>query len=592
MELKQREDLRLILHREIPDDPVLRRQWNELVFAMESPQVFYTYEWALAVNRAYKDSVTPLLWLGYEGERLVGVAALAESVERPRCSFFLTASTGDYCDLICAPANAETFCEATLSDLRRRGYKDAILANAPADSPAIRALLAMAGRFGYHLYSRTAYNCAQIALGDDEQRRELRSSITRRQLVRRQIASMSKIAAVSVEHDRECDQVTSFLPEFFRMHVARFLGMGRVSNLVRPERRAFLRQVTSLLSAKGWMVNSRLMLGNTPVAFNFGFSFGGSWFWYQPTFQCRAMKHSPGLCLLSRIVADACDTPHLQLVDLGLGAEEYKDRFSNRSTETLYITLHTSKVFHLKEVLRHRSTKLASSSAAFDAFLRRLRDRIFKARERGLRHTGKAILNTLCRGFFSEDEVLFYQWSAPSSVESAAFRLKPLEIEDLADAAMEHCDDSETQAYLFRAAERLQAGQAHGYVLLAGDHHPVHFCWVTDFNGFYMAELDHVLSAPDRNLSLIFDCWTPRSARGNNHYPRAISMLAAQVNTNGSRPWIFGAKSNDASIGGIVRAGFELQFSIVRKRVLFRRRLMRSSVQTSSSGWDQAIVAA
>ena len=141
-----------------------------------------------------------------------------------------------------------------------------------------------------------------------------------------------------------------------------------------------------------------------------------------------------------------------------------------------------------------------------------------------------------------------------------------------------------------------------GTILSGEDHQPVIGANVilmgtdqgatTDFNGFYMAELDHVLSAPDRNLSLIFDCWTPRSARGNNHYPRAISMLAAQVNTNGSRPWIFGAKSNDASIGGIVRAGFELQFSIVRKRVLFRRRLMRSSVQTSSSGWDQAIVAA
>jgi len=60
--------VRLVTLREIPEDQNLRNQWNALVREMECPQVFYTYEWAMAVQRAYGGSLVPLLMLAYEGE--------------------------------------------------------------------------------------------------------------------------------------------------------------------------------------------------------------------------------------------------------------------------------------------------------------------------------------------------------------------------------------------------------------------------------------------------------------------------------------------------------------------------------------------
>ena len=38
--------MRLVVHRNIPDDTGLRDQWNTLVAEMERPEVFYTHEWA------------------------------------------------------------------------------------------------------------------------------------------------------------------------------------------------------------------------------------------------------------------------------------------------------------------------------------------------------------------------------------------------------------------------------------------------------------------------------------------------------------------------------------------------------------------
>ena len=75
------------MHREIPEDPELRDQWNGLVLQMEHPEVFYTCEWAMAVERAYHSSMKTLLVLAYEGDSLVGVVALATDAAEKQTIF-------------------------------------------------------------------------------------------------------------------------------------------------------------------------------------------------------------------------------------------------------------------------------------------------------------------------------------------------------------------------------------------------------------------------------------------------------------------------------------------------------------------------
>jgi len=51
----------IVLERKIPEDSQLQREWNGLVLQMERPEVFYTHQWALAVQKAYGGSLTPFL---------------------------------------------------------------------------------------------------------------------------------------------------------------------------------------------------------------------------------------------------------------------------------------------------------------------------------------------------------------------------------------------------------------------------------------------------------------------------------------------------------------------------------------------------
>ena len=128
--------LRLVLHREIPEDPTLWRQWNDVALQMERPAVFYTCEWALAMQSAYQASLKPLLFLGYEGDHLIGVASLASDAAGESVSF-LAGTTADYCEFLTRPQQRAEFVDAVFAELGKMKARFMALANLPEDSAKI-----------------------------------------------------------------------------------------------------------------------------------------------------------------------------------------------------------------------------------------------------------------------------------------------------------------------------------------------------------------------------------------------------------------------------------------------------------------------
>ena len=155
--------MRIAVYREIPEDAELQRQWNVVALETSRPQVFYTYEWALAVQAAYRASLKPLLLLGYEGSDLIGVASLASDRDGKNLSF-LAGTTADYCDFLIAPLRRGEFIGAVFAELGKIHAASLALANLPADSPTATELRDNSGKHGFHVYIRPAYLCAQVEL--------------------------------------------------------------------------------------------------------------------------------------------------------------------------------------------------------------------------------------------------------------------------------------------------------------------------------------------------------------------------------------------------------------------------------------------
>ncbi len=362
--------MRLVQLTEIPEDSDLRRQWNALVQRVSQPQVFYTWEWSLAVQRAYRAELHPLLFLAYdEEESLCGVASLA--VDDDGHASFLCANTGDYCDFLSLPNDKAEFVGRVLGELRKRGIGHITLTNLPADSDSVAALREASTESRYRIFARTAYNCAQVSLRRLERRPgETQPVVPGHRLVRRKINALRRLAPARLEHANTIDEINPILSEFMDAHVARFQATGRVSNMARPERRMFLEELTKLLAEDGWVALTRLMSGDQAIAWNYGFQFHGTWFWYQPTFDSALERYSPGFCLLAMMVEEAAENPALDTVDLGLGAEEYKDKFANQSRETLYVTLRASVLRHVREIVRYRAAEVVKASPRVEAGIR------------------------------------------------------------------------------------------------------------------------------------------------------------------------------------------------------------------------------
>jgi hypothetical protein len=425
---------------------------------------------------------------------------------------------------------------------------------------------------------RPAYFCAQVNLGTGEARSRLKTSVLRKSAFRRVVAKLNKEGALELRNARSWSEIEPILPAFFAAHVARFLATGRISNIASSERRLFLTELARSLARSGWMSITQLFVGPRVIASNFGFQFGGSWFWYQPTFDTSYEPLSPGYCLLAKMVDEACENPELQRVDLGLGAEGYKERFANQTRATLHGTITTSNLEHARIATRYRLVRAVARAPKVESFVRSARARIAAAAavDSGLGLLTRS-LTRLRERISSRDEVVFYEWPKDDTRRSLNvsndFRLVPLDLTVLATAAMHFAGESQTCVYLLRCAQRLRGNHARGFVLLDSTGVPVHFSWVQPFEGFAMAELKVRLESESSSADLIFDCWTPIAYRGRGYYAQAISSLARALTHEGRNPWIFSAATNFASLRGIEQAGFQPRYSLVRRRAIGIQRI-------------------
>lgn len=564
--------MRLVLHKEIPEDADLRREWNALALAAEQSQVFYTWEWAMAVYRAYHATLRPLLFLAYDaGGSLCGVAALAADASGRRAAF-LCATTGDYCDFLSAAERRKDLVGMVLAELRKQNIDQMALANLPADSTTAAVIGKAAASHGYRAFARTGYICAQVSISALERHGDAKPVLPRKKMLRRFLNAMGREAPVRLEHARSREEVQAILPEFVQAHVARFLVTGRISNAARRERQEFLAELAKLLSESGWVVLTRLMSGPKAFAWNYGFQFQGTWFWYQPTFVSDLEKYSPGFCLLAKLIEEAADDPAVKTVDLGLGAEEYKDRFANRTRETLYVTVNTSAVRHYGEIFRYHAAEIVRASPRVEAAARkvlqgwrRLRGRI--ARD-GVGAAFSWVARRLRERLWLECEVFFYESCGTAAPSGSGLTLRALDLRALADATSQYVDDEATLAYLLRAATRVQEGKAEGFGLVDEEGKFLHFAWATAFDGFYLSELRAKVQSPSPDSVMLFDCWTPAASLGHGYYGRTVDLIAEQVRQKGKRPWIFSAARNVSSVRGLKKTGFQRRYSLVRQRLL------------------------
>ena len=294
---------------------------------------------------------------------------------------FLAATTADYCDFLSHPQRRAEFVDKVFAELRQLGAGNLVLASLPADSATPAALHAAAEKHRFHLYMRPACLCVQVELGSAGQRREIKSALAGKKKLRRYLRTMEREGPVTFAHLQSEAEIHAALPEFMNAHVARFRSTHRISVLSTPERRLFLEELARRFSGSQVVTLSMLMIGDRPVAWNYGFQFHGSWFWYQPTFDSRQEENSPGQCLLLRIVTEACDMDGSRWLIWAWVRRAIRSDLATVRDRPLDVTLTKSWSRHLREIVRYRAASALKRSPKVESAVRRLLRRLRPTRE-------------------------------------------------------------------------------------------------------------------------------------------------------------------------------------------------------------------
>lgn len=549
----------------IPDDAHFGEEWNRMVQAMESPQVFYTYEWALAISRAYP-SPRPLLFAAYRENSLVGIAALA--IDLSGEAVFLAGTTADYCDFVSEPADRGEFIRLVMQELHARDISTLRLANLPADSVSAAILKTVTRASGYSVFARPAYFCARIALDSPEQRLQIAQSARRSLKKARNVAARMGGAAVS--HVKTYEEFMAEFPEYAAASVARFLAAGQTSNLLTQKRRWFMGELAKLLAARGWLTFSTLKLNAKTVAWHFGFQFAGAWFSYLPAFETDLpqLHPGPGAYLLCEILQQASQDPETRVVDLGLGDEGYKQPYAKTGRHTLYVVASRSKMRLLREKSRYRLGQAVKKSPQLERSVRMCMARIVDIQQemsrQGTKRFALSCLRTLGKHMFQSAEFFFLEAARRQRDDGAELTLVPLSMKQLALTALKYESDRETLEYVQRSAARLRCGGNEGFSLLDSEGVPAYICWVAPFHGFKVPGLKHTLVEPAPNSAMLFDFWICDSQSSRS--AQFSALIAAHTSQAGRRPWICTDRENLARFES---AGFLPRFSLIKKKKLF-----------------------
>jgi CelD/BcsL family acetyltransferase involved in cellulose biosynthesis len=560
-------EIQISVLKTIEGEEELREQWNNLVLQTEAPQVFFTYEWALAVERAFKSTIQPWIFAFAKHGKLIGVAALACDMSDSKKFFFLGASTGDYCDVISTPGDREDVVTALLREFQKLKIRGAFFASVPEDSITLQAL-AQSHSAGYWNTSQPAYTCRRIVF-DRKSTNPIGSSVSEHRLNSEKLRRLSKLGKISFEHLQATDEIAPVLDPMIKAQIARFLSTNRLSPLLRPERRNFLAELTSLLGPRHWMDLSVLRLNGRDIAWNFGFRFEEVLFWYLPGFDTALESHRPGGGLLNLLNEEGEQAANLKEIDLGLGDESYKVHLANAQRKTLNVHLGANFFSHSKTLVRNEMVKRIKSFPAVEQFARSL----LGATSQVIKSSKLSLLQRIFRKIFSSDETIFFESAGDGGRKNSSYETEALHWNNLAVLALQNSEDPEMLEYLRQTAPRIRLAKkksVHGFVVQGYDSKNAQYYWVD--------EIPMLADEHPQPAAMIFDHWAPASIRGKQLQKAAIECVAEEIKKQGKTPWFSVNHAEQNVLHALQNSSFNPRYAIIHRKFIFSMPAERKQV--------------
>ena len=321
--------------------------WEHLLDADPTGTLFQGPVWSMVWYRTYYEQYQPCMLVVTHGGALVGLVPLA--VERSSGALvFASGNMSDYRDVLALPEHKQTVVSHLLRFYHTGGFNRRPLwlgPMLPESNTAALALAACREMAGAYAIPRSHPGWRWWPVDDTS------AEFLKKKSVRQAIKHYERQGGLRLERIEMGEDWQRFKHEFFDQHSLRQIYAGRPVSFRDGVKQAFYE---TLISKHPEAVHAvALRVGGRIIAAHYGPVRDGVLYWGAPAFDIREARHSPGLVLLALIIRDA-EGLGLRGIDLTIGVEEYKRRFSNSCVELPSVDLYGGGLRYYARVARDR----------------------------------------------------------------------------------------------------------------------------------------------------------------------------------------------------------------------------------------------
>lgn len=346
----------------------LQSEWNTLLARSGTDTIFLTYEWITAWLRWIGREAEPLVLVARErtGE-LRGIAPLMiTTADGQRQIEFIGTPNSDYSDFIVAGDRVPVL-RAFFSYLfgRPRAWARMTLREIAEDSPTLPAMLRLGARRRFPAMPLPGELCPTLLLGQAEA--DIRDELARKKYIgkrnwQKSVQYAQTLGEVEFSHAQEISDAKALLGHLFRLHRERW---SADSKFQRQDYERFYDELLVRLWPHRQVAVSAMTIDDRPIAVSFAFPYKRKWTNHTWVHDRQHAKLSAGTLLVHFLVQSALDEGFDEF-DLTRGAEQYKQRFSNKVRQNTDLIVYGRRREYLAlrtgDLVRRGRTELARVS--------------------------------------------------------------------------------------------------------------------------------------------------------------------------------------------------------------------------------------
>lgn len=295
--------------------------WNELLSQGPSDFVFLTWHWQKIWWDVFGRGKLLIILAEKQGKPI----ALAPLFADTGMIFFIGSGGSDYLDFVGDLRDPEVIEYMLLIAVEQvpdfLGFR---FYHIPESSPTGSKLAEIAQKQEWKCFEEESQVSPRLNIIANP---DLAIQSTRKKSLLRHEGWFSRNGELAIEHLSKSGEILPHLNLFFNQHISRWALTSFPSLFLDKKQCLFYERLSQTASETGWLRFSHISWQKKSIAFHFGFSYKGSFFWYKPSFDIAFAKNSPGEVLLRQLLLLSIEESS-HTFDFGLGDEPFKKRFA------------------------------------------------------------------------------------------------------------------------------------------------------------------------------------------------------------------------------------------------------------------------